>query len=159
MEIPPFKISFHLAKVRAIHKLVHIDSLIIDKVLIIASAIIENEKGEILLLKRDETKTFQGHWQLPEGKLEEKEKPQDALRRELKEELNAEADTVELENVSQSTLEAKGTKYLAFRIIFKVKLEKNKITLSHEHSDYQWINKDKMSSLELLPGTSEAIGI
>lgn len=131
--------------------------MIIDKTLIIASAIIENEKGEILLLKRGETKTFQGHWQLPEGKLEEKEKPQDALKRELKEELDADIDTIVLENVSQATLEAKGVKYLALRIIFKVRLKESKITLSSEHSDYKWIKANKTSNLELLPGTSEII--
>ncbi len=132
-------------------------TMVIDKVLIIASAIIENDKGEILLLKRGETKTFQGNWQLPEGKLEENEKPKDALKRELKEELGAEVKNLSLENVSQSTMDAKGTKYLAFRIIFKVKLKEGQITLSSEHSDYQWIMPKKLTSLELLPGTSGAI--
>lgn len=131
--------------------------MVIDKILIIASAIVKNEKGEILLLKRGETKTFQGHWQLPEGKLEENESPQDALVRELREELGTEINTLELERVGQSTLEAKGTKYLAFRVIFKVKLEEGPLSLSHEHSDYAWLKPDKISTLELLPGTLEAI--
>ncbi|KKS77879.1 MAG: Mutator MutT protein [Candidatus Woesebacteria bacterium GW2011_GWB1_43_14] len=131
--------------------------MVIDKVLIIASAIIKNGEQKILLLKRGKTKTFQGNWQLPEGKLEVGEKPQDALRRELKEELGAGVDTLTLENVSQSTLEAKGTKYLAFRIIFKVKLKENKITLSSEHSDYRWVNTTDIPSMVLLPGTMEAI--
>lgn len=131
--------------------------MVIDKTLIIASAIIKNEKEEILLLKRGETKTFQGYWQLPEGKLEEKEKPELALKRELQEELGAKVKSLELVSVTATSLEAKGTKYLAFRIIFKIKLKENKITLSHEHSDYQWIKTDKVTSLKLLPGTFEAI--
>jgi 8-oxo-dGTP diphosphatase len=131
--------------------------MVIDQTLVIASAIIENEKGEVLLLKRGETKTFQGYWQLPEGKIEQNEKPQDALERELKEELSAKVDTSLLEKVSQSTFEARGNKYLAFRVIFKVKLKDNRITLGSEHSDFQWIEKNKISTLELLPGVSEAV--
>lgn len=131
--------------------------MIIDKTLIIASAIIKNDRGEILLLKRGKTKTFKGHWQLPEGKLEEKERPQEALKREMKEELGADVDTVELYGVSQSTLEAKGVRYLALRIIFLVKLKSEKIKLSHEHSDYKWVKTNNLSNLKLLSGTLEAI--
>lgn len=133
--------------------------MVIDKVLIIASAIIINELGELLLLERGETKTFQKHWQLPEGKLEENEKPQEALKRELKEELGADVDIMDFETVSHSTLEAKGTKYLALRIIFKVTLKENNITLSSEHSDYMWVKPGQVKSLQLLPGTTEAINI
>lgn len=133
--------------------------MVIDKVLIIASAIIINELGELLLLERGETKTFQKHWQLPEGKLEENEKPQEALKRELKEELGADVDIMDFETVSHSTLEAKGTKYLALRIIFKVTLKENNITLSSEHSNYKWVKPDQVKSLQLLPGTTEAINI
>jgi hypothetical protein len=68
-------------------------------------------------------------------------------------------ESLSFENVSQSTLEAKGTKYLAFRIIFMVKLKEDKIKLSYEHSDYQWIIPSKISSLELLPGIVEAVGL
>lgn len=132
--------------------------MIIDKTLIIASAIIKNNKGEILLLKRGETKTFQNYWQLPEGKLEKKEKPITALKREIKEELGAEVKQLKLgAGVSQSELEAKGIKYLSFRIIFPVKLKTNYITLGSEHSDYQWIHPKKIKGLALLPGTREAI--
>ncbi len=133
--------------------------MIIDKTLVIASAVIKNEKDEILLLKRGKTKTFQGYWQLPEGKLEEKEKPQEALRREIKEELGVEVGSLELDGVSQSTLEAKGIKYLAFRIIFNVELRDDKISLSEEHSAYRWIDPEKASDLELLPGISEVLQI
>ncbi len=76
----------------------------LDTILTIASAVIRNDNDEILLLKREGTKTFQGCWQLPEGKLEENEKPQDALRREIREELGVDVDTSELKNVNLNTL-------------------------------------------------------
>ena len=89
--------------------------------------------------------------------MEENEKPQDALRREVKEELGAEVKSLELVSAISTPLEAKDVKYLAFRMVFLAQLKKNKITLSHEHSGYQWIKPDDISSLKLLPGTSEAV--
>ncbi|MFA4946097.1 MAG: NUDIX domain-containing protein [Candidatus Micrarchaeia archaeon] len=45
-------------------------------------------RGKLLICKRAETKKFlPGYWELPGGHVEEGEIPQDALRRELKEEL------------------------------------------------------------------------
>ena len=129
----------------------------IDKTLIIASAIIKNKKSEILLLKRGGTKTFQSHWQLPEGKLEENENPREALRREVKEELGLDVESVELNGVGQSILKAKGVTYLSLRLIFLVKAKTKKIILSPEHSDYKWVKPNKITRFELLPGTLEAI--
>lgn len=130
----------------------------IDKVLIIASAVIKNRKNEILLLKREETKTFQGHFQLPEGKLEENETPFNALRREIKEELGISIKSADLKSVSETALHAKGIKYLAFRLIYQVKIPAaTKIKLSPEHSLYSWVKKDEIENFNLLPGTKEAI--
>lgn len=129
----------------------------IDKVLIIATAIIKNKRGEILLLKRGETKTFQLHWQLPEGKLEEKENPREALEREVKEELGLDINSAELNKVSQSMFKAKGIKYLAIRIVFLVKVKNDKIILSREHSDYKWVKSNRISRIKLLPDTLEVI--
>lgn len=130
----------------------------IDNVLTIASAVIRNKKNEILLLKRGETKTFQNHWQLPEGKLEENELPLDALIREIKEELSAEIKRAELKATTHTALEAKRIKYLAFRLIYSAELSNPKdIKLSTEHSEYEWFKKNDLNNLELLPGTKEAI--
>lgn len=131
----------------------------IDKVLILASAIIKNNQNEVLVLQRGQNQSFQGFWQVPEGKLEEGESPVDALKREMKEELSIDVDSAELVSVTQTELEAKGMKYLAVRLVFDVKLKSTEITLSHEHSDYQWISADKIDNLELLPGTSETIKV
>ena len=130
----------------------------IDKILIIASAVIKNDKNEILLLKRGETKTFQNHFQLPEGKLEENETPLNALHREIKEELGLKIKSTELKTVSQTEIEAKGIKYLAFRLIYQVILNSiSKIKLSEEHSEYGWFSEKDFNNLKLLPGTKEAI--
>lgn len=53
----------------------------------VAIAIIVNDKNQILISKRS-TEQHQGNkWEFPGGKVEENEMPEDALYRELKEEL------------------------------------------------------------------------
>ncbi|KKU10373.1 MAG: NUDIX hydrolase, partial [Parcubacteria group bacterium GW2011_GWF1_45_5] len=52
-----------------------------------AGAIIEKD-GKFLLVKRNNTKTFEGYWGLPGGNLEEGENFEDAVKREIKEEVN-----------------------------------------------------------------------
>ncbi len=49
------------------------------------AALVENEKGEILLVKRG-VEPEMGRWALPSGFIEQKELPQEAVIRELKEE-------------------------------------------------------------------------
>ena len=52
--------------------------------------IIRNPLGEILIAKRPEHKYKGGLWEFPGGKIEPSETPLDALKRELREELNIE---------------------------------------------------------------------
>jgi len=56
----------------------------------IAAIILENNQGEILLYLRDNKATipFPHHWDLFGGHIEENETPEEALKREVKEELN-----------------------------------------------------------------------
>jgi 8-oxo-dGTP diphosphatase len=56
-------------------------------VLVAAVALIDSD-GRVLLAKRPEGKTMAGLWEFPGGKVEASERPETALIRELKEELN-----------------------------------------------------------------------
>jgi 8-oxo-dGTP diphosphatase len=54
----------------------------------VAAAVILNPNGEFLLAQRPAGKPYSGYWEFPGGKLLAGEAPLDALKRELKEELN-----------------------------------------------------------------------
>jgi 8-oxo-dGTP diphosphatase len=56
------------------------------RVLVSAVALIDTD-GRILLAKRPEGKSLAGMWEFPGGKVEDGERPEEALIRELKEEL------------------------------------------------------------------------
>ncbi len=54
----------------------------------VVAGIITNEADLVLIAKRPEGKPLAGYWEFPGGKLEAGESGMDALRRELREEIN-----------------------------------------------------------------------
>ena len=63
----------------------------LTKRIVVLGAIIEKE-GKILLARRAQGRNSAGKWEFPGGKLEKGETEQECLMRELKEEMNVEAE-------------------------------------------------------------------
>lgn len=61
------------------------------KLLIVAAAALIDADGRVLVARRPAGKAMAGLWEFPGGKLNEGESPEDALVRELREELGIEA--------------------------------------------------------------------
>ncbi len=59
-------------------------------ILLVAAAALVDSDNRVLLSKRPEGKTLAGLWEFPGGKVDAGETPEQALRRELKEELDIE---------------------------------------------------------------------
>lgn len=60
------------------------------KTVLVAAAALIDVDGRVLLARRPEGKTMAGLWEFPGGKVEPGERPEDALIRELREELGIE---------------------------------------------------------------------
>ena len=58
------------------------------RVVYVAAAALYNDQGQILLAQRPEDKAMAGLWEFPGGKIESEETPEQALVRELSEELS-----------------------------------------------------------------------
>lgn len=67
------------------------------KTLLVVAAALINDNDEILLAQRPEGKALAGQWEFPGGKVEANESPEEALTRELKEELDIEVEKKDLE--------------------------------------------------------------
>lgn len=67
----------------------------IRMVLVVACALLD-EKGRVLMAERPAGKELAGLWEFPGGKVETGERPEEALVRELREELGVETDPADL---------------------------------------------------------------
>ncbi len=68
------------------------------KILLVVAAVLVNEQGKILLAQRPEGKRLVGKWEFAGGKVEEGETPEQAMVRELHEELGIKVQAEDLEN-------------------------------------------------------------
>lgn len=129
--------------------------MIIDKVVLLASALIQNKKGEVLLLKRSNTsKTYKHYWQVPEGKIENGETILQALLRELQEELGLAVNSAKLQSNYIVDFKAVSTHFLVLRTVFNIEEKHNDtFQLSYEHEAFGWFTPNEaIKRLRLVPG-------
>lgn len=67
------------------------------KFMVVAAAVYNAEKQTFLIAQRPRGKTYEGLWEFPGGKIERHETPEQAIVREIKEELDVELDPEALE--------------------------------------------------------------
>lgn len=112
----------------------------------VACALIQDDSGRLLLAKRASGKSLAGFWEFPGGKVEEGEAPEDALCRELREELLIEAEVTEaMEPVEHS--------YGAFSIRLLPFLAKIRsgTPIPVEHSEIAWVGREEIETATLAP--------
>lgn len=97
---------------------------------------------------------FKGQWEFPGGKIEEGETPQQALVREIKEELTAEIKVGELIHTIEYD-------YPAFHLsmeCFWAEVEKGDFVLK-EAEAAKWLTKESIDSVNWLPADQELVEI
>lgn len=105
-------------------------------------AIIKNDGNEVLLLERTRSKT----WCLPGGRLNEDEQWDQALIREIKEELSLECSDPRPIAVNVITDEYQ-TKYCVY---FQVECsDTSKLMTSDEHSAIKWASVEEIKSINI----------
>lgn len=97
--------------------------------------------GDVLLLKRSKTEpSFANHWSLPGGKAEDGESPEQAARREAREEIGEHPEG-DLRQVDQRTTPTGTMQFHTFRQDAPSKFTP---TLNEEHSDHVWASRDAL---------------
>jgi len=124
----------------------------IKKTVHVVGAIIENEKNEILCALRGPEMTLPNFWEFPGGKIEVGESKEEALIREIQEELGC---TIQVEkHVDDTTYEYE-------KVI--VRLETFMSTVisgtpqASEHAEIKWVPRKELTALNWAPADIPAI--
>ena len=119
----------------------------------VVAAVIFDEQGRIFATQRGYGE-WKDWWEFPGGKMEAGETPQQALKREIREELDAEIEVVEL-------LRTIDYDYPAFHLTmhcFKCKLAGSHVTLL-EHEAAKWLSLDELDCVKWLPADREVVDL
>ena len=116
----------------------------------VAAAIIENNNKEILAAKRSDVSEGPA-WEFPGGKVEDGETPEEALRREIDEELGCALQLV----LPFDTVEHDYPDFHLSMDVFMVTLAPGNAPETREHSELRWVNKDQLTEVEWLPADHE----
>lgn len=120
-----------------------------------ASAIILNEKEEVLLQKKDmQYWHWPGCWCMFGGGSKEGETPKETILREIKEEIGLELDEVKLFKTHE--LENKEGKVMRYVYTSKLKKDIKDISLC-EGAGFAFFQKDEISSLKMIPHDMEVL--
>lgn len=107
--------------------------------------IITNEENKILLVRRSDNKEVeQGMWSIPGGRVEKNEAFEDALLREIREELGV--DILEYAYFKSYFI---GGLDPIIAVYFHGKINSNTIIINHEASSYSWFKEKDIHSLTL----------
>ncbi len=113
--------------------------------IMVACAIMRNEEGKYLLVQRAEHMAHPLQWEFPGGKLEVGESPNEAIKREVKEELNL--DVLPMAQLSALEWEYPGKKVGLIPIICELRLSDIRL---REHHNYGWFSFKELEQLDLL---------
>jgi 8-oxo-dGTP diphosphatase len=106
----------------------------------VVAAIIQNPQGQYLCCKRGDWKSAPNKWEFPGGKPEANETLEDALTREIREELG-----VEIRVLRQFDRSTTGEIDL---VCFVCELVDEVPTNSTDHSELRWVPEDELSKLD-----------
>jgi 8-oxo-dGTP diphosphatase len=120
------------------------------KTIYVAAAIIHN--GNKIFATQRGYGDFKGFWEFPGGKIEQGESPEDALRREILEEL----DTHIAIEQRVTTIEWDYQQFHLTMHCFWCHVESGSLTLK-EHQAARWLTTDELDSVEWLPADKDIL--
>ena len=129
----------------------------------IVVGLVWNSKNQLLFCKMNPKRgVFPGEWGFPGGGIEPGEKMEQALRRELLEELGIEIGQIKpafFKDCLHDKTFPDGSKkklYMIF-LLFHCKAKSNKLTLNDEFVEYRWLSETEYNKLKLNNETKDTL--
>lgn len=130
---------FYRVLIYLISKVIKTDE-ISDKFPISIKAIIVDQ-SKVLCLKNE-----RNEWDFPGGKINFKEKVEDCLKREVKEEVNIDITNIKI----LKPFNLKFNKVPVFVLVYSANIScDSPISVSYEHSEYKFFTKDEIKNLNM----------
>jgi 8-oxo-dGTP diphosphatase len=108
-------------------------------------ALIVNDNNETLLLKRtSKTRNEAGFWSKPGGGVEFGEEIEDAVKREIKEELGVEIELVKFLGFTNSVLKAENQHWVSFNYLAKIISGELKNVEPEKHEEIKWFKLNEL---------------
>ncbi|WP_292039494.1 MULTISPECIES: 8-oxo-dGTP diphosphatase MutT [unclassified Brevundimonas] len=125
----------------------------VPTVLVVAVALIDPD-GRILIAKRPEGKQLAGLWEFPGGKVEPGERPEQALIRELKEELG-----IDVKEACLAPFVFTSHAYEKFHLLMPLYLCRrwSGTVVAKEHSALAWVKPAKLRDYPMPPADEPLI--
>ena len=120
-------------------------------------AIIVNEKNETILLKRtSKTRNGAGFWAKPGGGVEFGEKIEDAVRREVKDELGVDVEIIKFLGFSEGILKSENQHWVSFNYLAKIIGGEIRNMEPEKHEEIKWFGLDNLPE-KVMANTMDAI--
>lgn len=117
----------------------------------VVAAIIHDDEGRVFATQRGYGE-WRDYWEFPGGKMEAGESPEEALQREIWEELET---RIAVERLV-TTVECDYPKFHLTMHCFWCRVESGALTLK-EHEAARWLAKDELDSVDWLPADKEVV--
>lgn len=129
----------------------------IDYIGVGCGALIVNDKNETLLLKRGEKSRNQaGYWSKPGGTVEFGEKIEDAVRREIKEELGVDIELIRFLGFTNHIIKEERQHWLSISYLAKIIKGEPKNIEPDKHDEISWFSFDNLPE-KMTETTSELL--
>lgn len=123
-------------------------------IIYVSAGVLEQEDGSVLLVQRPLHKEMGGMWEIPGGKIEAGETPEETLIRELKEELGIQASVQDLTPLTFVSHAYK--KFHLVMLVFLCKKWIGAISLHENQEKFEWVNPSDLNNY-LMPDADKPL--
>ncbi|VAW00840.1 5-methyl-dCTP pyrophosphohydrolase [hydrothermal vent metagenome] len=130
-----------------LQKLIELKELVLNILLVVACALVDPD-GRVLLAQRPTGKSMAGKWEFPGGKVEKNETPEQALVRELREELSIDPCESCLQSFAFSSVS-----YPDFHLLMPLYVcrQWDGIVIPTEGQTLKWVKPDQLYLFDMPP--------